>query len=230
MQIFLSGFGGEKHRILKEMVQRDLFYAAHDLEHVIRVYQNCLYLASEEKEAEPDILVPAALLHDIARRQEDEDPTGEIDHAVLGAEMAGEILIDLDYESSKIEEIKKCIRSHRFRSGYFPESIEAKILFDADKLDVIGAVGIARSYMLAGQHGERMYNDISVEEYLHENIGENGRIKDVSKHTMNLEFELKLRKIPKKLFTQKAKKIAESRLKFMDEFFLVLQDEINGKK
>jgi len=220
----------QKIEALKEIVRQELSYAAHDLDHVLRVYQLCILLAKEEKDVDMEVLIPAVLLHDIARRQEDEDRTGEIDHAILGAEMAAAILLELDYDTSHIDQIKYCITAHRFRSGLVPETVEAKILFDADKLDVIGAVGIARSFMLAGQHSEKMYSAIPVEEYIKENVGKNGRIKDVSKHTTNLEFELKLKKIPDRLFTQKAREIAKERIAYMQEFFETLRKEISDEK
>lgn len=220
----------ERYEKLKNIVNHGLSYAAHDLDHVLRVCHYCQLLAESEKDVDAEVLMTAALLHDIARRQEDEDRTGEIDHALLGATMAGNILQDLNYDAQFIEKVRKCIRSHRFRSGFLPESIEARILFDADKLDVLGAVGIARSYMLAGEHGERMYQDTPLTEYLAANVGENGRIKDVSKHAANLEFELKLKKIPVRLYTEKAKEMAKNRIKYMEDFFRVLQEEITGKK
>ncbi len=127
-----------------------------------------------------------------------------------------------------VDKIKHCIGAHRFRSGFTPETIEAKLLFDADKLDVIGAVGIARSFMLAGKHGERLYSDVKIDEYLKENTGANGRVKDLSKHSSNLEFELKLKQIPAKLYTEKAKEIAEDRIKYMTEYFKTLKAEIDG--
>lgn len=215
---------------MQEIVQQELSYAAHDLDHVLRVVEMSLTLAQKEKGVDLAILIPAALLHDIARRYEDEDETGTIDHALLGAEMAAPILKDLAYEQQSIWEIQDCIRSHRFRSGFLPKSIEAKILFDADKLDVIGALGIARSYILAGIHGERMYSDVNIEDYLQDNVTENGRIIDVSKHTVNLEFELKLKKIPERLYTAEAKKIAAGRISFMKYFFEVLEQEIKGER
>jgi uncharacterized protein len=219
-----------RYKVLQEIVEKELSYAAHDLDHILRVYNLCMLLAGEEKDVDLEVLIPAALLHDIARREEDEDITGEIDHAVVGAEMAGRILHNLDYDPEIIIRIKDCIKAHRFRSGFTPDTIEAKILFDADKLDVIGAIGIARSFMLAGEHGEKMYNDISLDKYLQENVGPNGRIKDASKHTANLEFELKLKKIPERLFTDKAKEIAVKRIKYMESFFKTLEEEINGQK
>lgn len=219
----------KKYIDLAEIIENKLSCAAHDLDHVMRVYNLCKRLAIEE-EVNYDVLLPAALLHDIARSLEDYDLTGEIDHAELGADMAERILQDLNYREELINEIKHCIKTHRFRSTLNPNTTESKILFDADKLDVLGAVGIARSYMMAGEHGEKLYVDCSLEEYLKENVRENGRLKDHSKHTSNLEFELKLKKIPDRLYTDGAKKIALSRLAYMEVFFATLREEIRGNK
>lgn len=217
-----------KYQKIIELIKDKMTYAAHDFDHVMRVYHTCLSLAGNETSIDYDILIPAVLLHDIARSQEDEDRTGQIDHAVLGAEMAAEILKQLGYESDQIEKIKHCIKAHRFRSGFLPETVEAKILYDADKLDVLGAVGIARSFMLAGKHGERLFSDTDLNEYCAANIGVNGRVKDVSKHSSNIEFELKLKKIPEKLYTAKAKELAAARVQYMADFFKVLKAEIEG--
>jgi len=220
----------EKLQKIREIVERELSYTAHDLAHTERVLKLCLTLAQLEKKVELSILIPAVLLHDIARSLEDEDTTGLIDHAQVGAEMAEGILRELGYDEDSIDKIKDCIRAHRYRTGYSPESLEAKLLFDADKLDALGAVGLARSFMLAGEHGEVMYAERDLTEYIKENVGENGRIIDLSKHTSNLEFELKLRKIPARLFTPQAKAIAQQRLQYMAEFYQVLQGEIKGER
>ncbi len=84
--------------------------------------------------------------------------------------------------------------------------------------------------MLAGQHGEKIFRDIPLEEYLLQNAGPNGRIKDISKHASNLEFELKFKNIAAKLFTAKAKIMAQKRIIFMRDFFAALKDEINGNR
>lgn len=225
----------QRYKILQDIVERKLSYAAHDLDHILRVTNLCILLADsksteEEKDADLEVLIPAALLHDIARRQEDEDSTGRTDHAVIGAEMAKGILMDLGYNPGIISRVMDCIKTHRFRSGFAPDTLEAKILFDADKLDVIGAVGIARSFMLAGEHGEKIYRDVPIDEYIKENVGSNGRIKDVSKHTANMEFELKLKRVPDRLYTEKAKEIARSRIGYMEMFFRTLKEEIDGER
>jgi len=219
-----------KHKKIIEIVKEKLTCSAHNLDHVFRVYNLCLLLAKYEKDVDLEILIPSALLHDIARVEESQDKTGEIDHAVLGGVIAEDILRKLEYEEEEIEKIKHCIITHRFRTGNEPNTIEAKILFDSDKLDVIGASGIARTFMLAGQFGQRLIANESLDEYLKCNTVENGRLKDVSKHTPFIEYEVKFKKIPDKLYTEKAKEIGKERLKFMDEYFTRLKLEIDGFK
>ena len=220
----------EKHKKIIEIVEQKLTCSAHNLDHIFRVYNLCLLLAKHQKGVDLEILIPSALLHDIARVEESQDKTGEIDHAVLGGVIAEDILRKLEYEEEEIEKIKHCIITHRFRTGNEPNTIEAKILFDSDKLDVIGASGIARTFMLAGQFGQRLIANESLDEYLKCNTVENGRLKDVSKHTPFIEYEVKFKKIPDKLYTEKAKEIGKERLKFMDEYFTRLKLEIDGFK
>lgn len=101
---------------------------------------------------------------------------------------------------------------------------------DADKLDVIGAIGIARSFILAGEYGQKIYSDTPIEKYIKENLiggKSNGRIKDPSKHAPNIEFETKFKRIPNKLYIRKAKEIAKQRLEYMKQFFERLRKEIN---
>jgi len=215
-----------KYERITEIVQDELTCSAHNLDHVFRVYNLCLLLAKCEKEVDLDVLIPSALLHDIARVKESQNKTGEIDHAVLGSAMAEDILRRLGYEEEKIAKIKHCIISHRFRTGNEPKTIEAKILFDSDKLDVLGAIGIARTYMLGGQFGQKLKTKEPLDDYLKHNTVDHGRLKDVSKHTALLEYEIKYKKIPEKLYTKKAKEMGLKRLQFMDEFFKRLDSEI----
>jgi len=220
----------EKHKKIIEVIKEELSCSSHNFAHTTRVYNLCLLLSKSYGNVDLDVLKVSSLLHDIAKAREDQDSSGETDHALLGSQMAEKILKDLKYE--KIDEIKHCIATHRFKGKNKPESLEAKILFDADKLDVIGAIGIARSYMIAGQCGQKMYSDISLEEYIQENLvgGEiGGRIKDTSKHTPNLEFETKIKYIPEKLFTEKAKQVAKKRLAIMKNHFKDLKKEIEGE-
>ena len=219
-----------KYKKIIEIVQDKLTCSAHNLDHVFRVYNLCLLVAKHEENVDLEVLIPSALLHDIARVEESKDKTGELDHAILGSEIAEDILRKLQYEEDKIEKIKHCIISHRFRTGNEPHTIEAKILFDSDKLDALGASGIARTFMLSGQFGQRLTINETLNDYLEYNTVENGRLKDVSKHTPFIEYETKFKKIPDKLYTRQAKEIGKERLKFMEEYFNRLKLEIDGIK
>lgn len=113
-----------------------------------------------------------------------------------------------------------------------PKTAEAKILSDADKLDVLGATGIARSFTIGGENGQRIYSGTPVEDYIKENLVDgklNGRIIDPSKHASNLEFQTKFKQIPHKLYTGKAREIARERLEYMNQFFEKLRKEIDGE-
>ena len=225
----------ERYYQLKMIAEKEMEGAspAHDFNHVMRVYNLCLRLANYEPSVDLDVLRTAALLHDIARTKEDEDGGAlGVDHAILGAEMSDKILRELGYPGGKIEHIKNCIASHRFRGGNPPRTIEAKILSDADKLDVLGATGIARSFTIGGECGQKIYSDTPIDEYIKENLvggKANGRIIDPTKHSSNLEFETKFKHIPDKLYTRRAREIAKERLEYMKQFFERLKNEINGQ-
>lgn len=215
---------------IRLIAEKMMSCCAHDCDHVDRVYNLCLSLAKGKK-VDLQVLEIAALLHDVGREAEHKDKTGKTDHAKIGAGVAENILRDLGFSEAKIEHIKECILSHRFRGKIIPKSLEAKILFDADKLDTLGAVGIARSYVWVGKNNAKIYTNVNLDFYVAGNIegGVFGRIKDKSKHSPQIEFDLKFGKIKEKLFTKEAKKIAVERTKFYSDFLKRLEKEIQGK-
>jgi len=220
----------EKFQKIKEIVERELSCSAHNMDHIMRVYNLCLHLAENEN-IDLDILKAAALLHDIARVKEDNDSTGNTDHAILSSEMAGRILRNLEFSEDKIKCIQDCIVSHRYRTGNRPQIKEAQILFDADKLDVLGAIGVARSFVWIGRNNAKIYADVDIDEYIKDNLGGkiNGRIQDKTKHSPQIEFETKLKFICDKLYTKKAKQICAERTKFYKNFLDRLEKEIKGE-
>jgi len=221
----------DKIEQIKKIVEQELSCSVHNMDHVMRVYNLALKLAQMENNVDLRILEPAVLLHDIARVKEDDDSTGGIDHAILGAEMADKILRDLDYANEQIGKIKACIISHRYRTGVKPETIEARILFDADKLDALGAIGIARSFGWVGRNGARMYYKVEIEEYIKDNLGGSikGRIQDKTKHSPQIELEAKIKFLPDKLYTESAKQIGQERLEYYKHFLDRLEQEVNGQ-
>lgn len=223
----------EKFQKIKEIVEKELKYCpAHDIDHVMRVYNLCLSLA-ENQDVDLEVLKVAALLHDIGGAKELDDSSGKTDHAVLSAEMAVPILEKLGFPKDKTEHIKECIISHRYKTGYKPKTKEAQILFDADKLDAIGAIGIARAFVWIGRNNAKIYKKpLNLDEYIRENLvgGKiDGRIKDNSKHSPQIEFETKTKFLKDKLYTQEGKKMAEERTNFYKKFLDRLEKEINGE-
>jgi uncharacterized protein len=188
----------------------------HGPDHTARVHRMSLWIG-REMGADLEVLSAAALLHDVGRRDETRS-RGRVCHAGKGAELALTILGDLGLPAAKIEKVVHCIAAHRFRGVETPASIEARILFDADKLDSIGAIGIGRAFLFAGQIGARLHNENSVVE------GTEAYSLD---DTAYREFKVKMGRIKDGLLTPIGRRLAEERHRFMEIFFARLEDEIN---
>jgi uncharacterized protein len=220
----------KKFEKIKKIVERHCSCSAHSMDHILRVYNLCGRLGRGEK-IDWQVLKAAALLHDIGRTKEDGDKSGQTDHAVVGAEMAGKILRKLGFSDKKIEHIKHCILTHRYRRSDRPETKEAKILFDADKLDSLGAIGVARSFAWAGRHNAYLYRIADINKYIRQNLGGkiNGKIRDKTEHSPQIEYKTKLKFLLKRLYTSKARKIGRERMKYLREFLRKLEKEIKGE-
>lgn len=179
---------------------------AHDWYHNLRVMGLCERIGQAEG-ADMQVLRLAVLLHDIGRAEERR--TGEC-HAEISAREAFDLLHELGYEEQIIHKVQKAILAHRFRKNNPPTNLEEKILFDADKLDSIGAVGVARAFAYSGVIGQPIQSDVP------------------DQHTPVKEYEHKLRKLQDRLFTETAKEIAKERHRFMELFFEQWENEIRG--
>ena len=208
-----------RKKIIK-IIKKEMTCNSHSIEHISRVYNLCMEIAKSEKNVDYEVLEIAALLHDIGREKENKDTTGVVDHAIEGAKMAQDILAKLNF--SKINEVQHCILAHRKRTDVIPQTIEAKILFDADKIDCLGAVGIARNFMFAGQHGQKLTMDYQIPQKIYVN--------DVSKHNPILEYDIALKHISKHLYTKTGRKIAAERQKFLNLYFEKLKKELTLSK
>jgi len=190
---------------------------SHRWDHTLRVSELATHIARSEG-ADTDIVKAAAFLHDIGRTKEDRS-NGKICHAKLGAQMAENILQDLNMQSERIKQIVHCIAAHRYRDNTTPKTPEAKSLFDADKLDSIGAVGIGRAFLFAGENGAHLHNKEVEPEHV-ERYSEDD--------TAYNEFLIKLQYIKTRMLTEEGKKLAESRHQFMVDFFERLNKEVDG--
>jgi len=196
--------------------------AAHNFEHVLRVLRLAERIGQAE-EADMEILRAAVLLHDVARVAED---AGGPCHAEAGAERAREILAG--HAEDKVEAIARAIHTHRFRRSAVPQTLEAKILYDADKLDAIGAIGVARAYAIAGRHAQRLWAEVP-DAYARRSMEEAHGDVTSAEHTPVHEYVFKLSRLKDALFTAGARAIAMSRHDYMAQFFERLEREVNGE-
>ena len=192
--------------------------SAHDAEHVYRVLYNALAIAAEEPETNYDILIAACLLHDIGRIDQIADPS--LCHAEVGSEKAYRYLLELEMEEPFAAQVKHCILTHRFRKNLPPQTLEAKILFDADKLDVTGAIGIARTLVYRGTVMEPLYRllpDGTISDGTHD-IG----------HSFFREYKFKLEKLYDRFLTKKGAELAKERQAIAKAFYETLYLEVNN--
>ncbi len=193
--------------------------SAHDFDHVLRVLALAERLARAEG-ADLEIVRAAALLHDIARSDEDES-RGD-DHAAMAAERAGTILRERGVAPERVDAVAHAIAAHRFRGSAVPQTLEAKVLFDADKLDSIGAIGIARAFAISGALNQRLWGEVAADAVATRNQRN-------SSHTAVTEFVVKLSKVRERVFTTSAHQIAEERHAYMVAFFERLGREVKGE-
>ncbi len=171
----------ETYRRIEEYMRSCMKDSAHDRDHVYRVLYTGLDIASTEPAVDYDVLIPALLLHDIGRPEQAADPS--LDHAEIGARKAYAFLtgtavhtdslpqsgtvtddsrqsgaaLQPRYPDDKARAVAECIYTHRFRTDHRPATIEAEILFDADKVDVTGIIGIARTLQYSGAFSDPLY-------------------------------------------------------------------------
>lgn len=190
---------------------------SHDSDHTERVLRLALRIGRKER-ADLGIVEMAALLHDIGREEEDRS-RGRICHGRSGAALAKEILTRLGSEPATVRAVVHAIRTHRFRKGGAPRTLEARVLFDADKLDSIGAVGVGRAFLFAGEIGARLHDkEIDVR-----------KTKPYTRDdTAYREFLVKLRRVRDRMTTREGRRIAAERHRFMAAFFDRLNKETDG--
>ncbi|MFL6511667.1 MAG: HD domain-containing protein [Nitrososphaera sp.] len=188
---------------------------AHDFQHVMRVYKNAKLIGTQEG-AIMRILLPAVLLHDIVVY-----PKGS-DNSVMSpddsADLAEKILQRLRYSQHEINGISYCIRAHSFSKRLIPASLEGRILQDADRLDALGAIGIARTFSVGGSEKRTFYN-------AGDPFCRSGRKPDDKQWTLD-HFHTKLLQLKDLMHTRTAKRIAQQRTRFMMLFIRQLQKEI----
>jgi uncharacterized protein len=193
---------------------------SHDWYHVRRVARlaETLVQEMEPKRVDEDVLFAAVWLHDIGRAKEDR---GEIaDHAEWGAREAAEILRGLGADADTIEAVQHCVRAHRYSNDVEPETREAEILSDADNLDALGAVGVARTFSYGGELGQPIHDPDLPPEDDDTAVGA----------TQFNHIHEKLLSLRDRMYTDAGREAADERHAYVAEFVERLEREAAGER
>lgn len=208
----------ETYNMLETYMLSCMEDCAHDKAHIYRVLYYALDIAKTEENVDYDVLITACLLHDIGRKEQYENP--KFCHAMVGGEKAFAFLTEQGFDEVYVQQVKHCIQSHRYRQNNPPQSLEAKILFDADKLDAVGAMGIARTLLYQGIVGDPLYTHLK-----------DGTVSDGEQDMVPSffrEYRFKLEKLYDRFYTEKAASIAKERRSAAASFYNSLLNEVQS--
>jgi uncharacterized protein len=201
-----------KRRVKKALEGRD---PAHDFQHVMRVYKNAELIGRKEG-ADMEVLLPSVLLHDLVVYPKASAKTSK--SADDSADLAEKWLPVYGYPQDRIDKISYCIRTHSYSKRLVPLTREGKILQDADRLDALGAIGIARTFSVGGSENRTFYNP-------GDPLWKSKR--DLNDREWTLDhFQTKLLRLKKSMHTKTGRKMAKERAKFMELFIRQLRKEL----
>ena len=206
------------YNLIEEYMLSCMDDSAHDEKHIYRVLYNALVIAKEEAGVDHDVLIASCLLHDIGRKEQFVDPT--LCHAAVGSEKARTFLLQHGFSGDFAQRVAHCIAAHRFRKANPPQTIEAKILFDADKLDATGAIGIARTLQFKADTGGSIYT-VRPDGTVSNGEGEEGS-------SFFREYQFKLKKLYDRFYTNAGARMALERRQIARDFYESLYREVNG--
>lgn len=208
----------EEFELIENYMLKCMNDSAHDKDHIYRVLYNALDIANTERNVDYDVLICACLLHDIGRKEQYKNSM--LCHAMVGADKAYKYLLENGFKPDFAEKVKHCIQTHRYRQNNTPQTLEAKILFDADKIDSTGTLGIARTLFYKGLVGEPLYSLLP-----------DGRVSDREndeKPSFFHEYKYKLEKVYNRFYTDRAYEIAKERQQTAISFYNDMLREVSS--
>ena len=199
-----------KHEVCNLMINDP----AHDFDHIMRVFKNAQKICKKEN-AHEKLVLSAVLLHDIVSYPKSDKRSKS--SSIKSAEKSKKILKKFNFTKEEIQTISDAIRDHSFSRNKIPATIEGKILQDADRLDAIGAIGIARVFAVSGSEKRPFYN---VKDPFCKNRVPNDEIWALD------HFYRKLFKLESLMNTKSGKIEAKKRTKVLKDFLNELKKEI----
>jgi len=199
--------------------------AAHDVDHLARVMALAETIQAREGGDLP-IVQAAVALHDIGQARELKQGG---DHALIGAQLAAELLTGTSFPQASIPTVQQAIREHRMTGGIVPQTLEGRILYDADKIDCLGAIGIGRLYMITGRYNQKVYSPVpdDITEPVDPRLIR--QLRRRPDYSPSIEFQLLFSNMTERMTTETGRELARERFAFMEEFFRRLKQEVEGE-
>lgn len=199
--------------------------AAHDYDHLVRTMALAETIQAHEG-GDLATIQGAVALHDIGQAREAHHGG---DHALIGAQMAAELLSGTLFPQESIPAVQQAIREHRMTGDMIPATLEGRILYDADKIDCLGAIGIGRLYMITGRYNQKIYSPVpeDVIEPVDPMLIRSLRRRPY--YSPSIEFQLLMTNLPQRMMTPTGRELAQERYAFMEAFFTRLRKEVLGE-
>jgi uncharacterized protein len=199
--------------------------AAHDFDHLVRAMALADTIQACEGGDLPTIWAAVAL-HDIGQARERRHGG---DHAHIGAELAGDLLLHTQFPQQAIPVVQQAIRDHRMTGKNIPQSVEGRILYDADKIDCLGAIGIGRLYCITGRYNQKVYSPVPDDIVKPVDPLVVRQLRRRPDYSPSIEFQLLFGNLPERMTTSKGRELAQERYTYMQDFFVRLRNEVEGK-
>ncbi|MCO7518406.1 MULTISPECIES: HD domain-containing protein [unclassified Pseudomonas] len=190
---------------------------SHDLSHIHRVWVNAQRIQRVEG-GDLEVLLAATVLHDCVAVEKNSPLRGQA--STLSAQKASSILAERGWPLPRIEQVAHAIKTHSYSAGFEPLTLEARILQDSDRLDAIGAVGIARCFYVSGRMGAALYD--------FQNPSAQGRDYQDARYTLE-HFHTKLLRLASGFTTGEGARLAAERHARLEVFVADFMDEIAGQ-
>ncbi len=191
---------------------------SHDVSHIVRVWRNAMHIARTEPDCDTEILLAAAILHDCVAVEKNSPQRPFASR--LSAVRAREIVAPLQWTPERVDALAHVIETHSFSAALVPTTLEAKVFQDADRLDAIGAIGVARCFHVGGRIDGALY-DIG-------DPGAEARPLDDGRYALD-HFAAKLFKVSEGFLTPEGQRMAAARTQRMAEFVAAFRGEIEGQ-
>lgn len=192
--------------------------AAHDISHFQRVWKTAQQImAQEPSPVNPLVVLAACYLHDIVVLPKDHPQRAQA--SSLAAAKARDVLVEMAFPAELIDNVCHCIASHSYSAGIAPQSIEAKVVQDADRMEALGAIGLARVFYTAGVLRQKMF-DPQDPQALHREL-------DDRRYALD-HFQLKLLKLADTMQTDAGRAMAQKNTDYLHEFTTKLLRELDG--